>query len=672
MHVTRSISIFKRLFVLALLCLVFLTASRLLLVSIFHDRVSATGGLGFILLQGLRFDVVLVGLVFGPVALVKPWLHTHVVLRRLGRLLVPVYVGSIIAAAFFVEASTASFIGQFDSRPNYLFVEYLQYPREVFATVSAERPLELAAFTLIAVLIAVAATAWLRKDPRWDTRLSPLTCAIAMPVIALLATGMVRSTLDHRPLNPSVAAFSQDSMVNQLPLNSPYTVLHALYERRRDTDQRRIRYGDMDDDEVLDVILAEAGIAPSDQINALVPTLRRQAATRAREKPLNLVVILEESLGAQFVGALGGKKLTPELDKLAEEGIFFERLYATGTRSVRGIEALLTCITPRAQLSVVKLAETQRNFFTVASLLEKHGYQTSFIYGGQSYFDNMRQFFISNGFQKIIDENDYDDPVFVGSWGVSDEDLFDRAHDVFSNAGEQPFFSLVFTSSNHPPFEIPENRVEPSPYGPRETAIKYADYALGGFFDKARQSGYWDNTVFVVVADHSVHINGGTLVPIERFRIPGLILGGTIEPRRVPGITSQIDLLPTVLSLIGLSSTHPCIGRDITLPRYAEGAGRASMQFGELQAYLEDERMVVLQNDLEPLTFAIEPDGRMQLIPGGDPAKERKALAYALWGPMTIRNGTYSNDPQERYTGPGVAVFPRNGVGWNERQNSRE
>jgi phosphoglycerol transferase MdoB-like AlkP superfamily enzyme len=644
--------------ILALCYVAVLTASRLLLVSIFHDRVAETGGLAFILTQGLRFDIILVGLIFGPVALVKPWLHTQAALRRLGQWVVPLYVSVITALAFFIEASTASFISEFDSRPNYLFVEYLQYPREVFATVSGERPIELAAFLLLAVLIAAAVFAWLREDSRSDVRLSLLTCAIAVPVIAVTTLLMVRSTLGHRPVNPSVAVFSQDSMVNQLPLNSPYTVLYALYERQRDADRDRIRYGDMGDDEVLDVILAEAGIAPLEQKNTVAPTLRRQDATRAREKPLNLVIILEESLGAHFVGTLGGKSLTPEFDELAEQGILFERLYATGTRSVRGIEALLTCITPRAQLSVVKLAETQRNFFTLASLLKKHGYQTSFVYGGESYFDNMRQFFVSNGFQTIIDEDDYDDPIFVGSWGVSDEDLFNRAHDVFSKAGEQPFFSLVFTSSNHPPFEIPEGRVEPSPYGARETAVSYADYALGDFFDKARQSGYWDDTVFLIVADHSVHMNGGTLVPIERFRIPGLIVGGTIEPRRVHGITSQIDLLPTVLSLIGLSSTHPCIGRDITLPRYAGGAGRASMQFGELQAYLEDEHMVVLQHDLEPITFAVEPDGRMRLIPGGDAVKERKALAYALWGPMTIRTGAYSNYPQERYGESGVAAFP--------------
>jgi phosphoglycerol transferase MdoB-like AlkP superfamily enzyme len=137
-------------------------------------------------------------------------------------------------------------------------------------------------------------------------------------------------------------------------------------------------------------------------------------------------------------------------------------------------------------------------------------------------------------------------------------------------------------------------------------------------------------------------------VPVERFRIPGVILGRTIEPRRIPGITSQIDLLPTLLSLIGLSSDHPAIGRDLTLPEYAAGAGRALMQFNALQAYMEEGRVVVLQPDLEPMTFRIGSAGEMVVIPEGEPALERKALAYSLWGPLMISNRAYFNYPDTR------------------------
>lgn len=646
---TQYVSIYKRIAILAACFLVVLSASRLLLVLAFMDRVAPTDGLDFILLQGLRFDVKLLGLIFGPVLLLKPWFRTSATLNSLGQWLFPLYMAVMSALAFFVEASTFSFIAEFDSRPNYLYVEYLQHPREVFATLMGTQALELVVFITIAISIAWLVFGWLRGDPRANKRVPLAFCLASTPLVAVIALGMVRSTLDHRPINPSTAAFSQDSMVNQLPLNSPYTLANALYERQRDSDRERIRYGLMEDEEVMAIIMEEAGIAPEQQLHPMAPTLHRQQATSERERPLNLVIVLLESLDAKYVGSLGGKDLTPELDKLADEGVFFESLYATGTRSVRGIEAVLTCITPRPQLSVVKLGETQDNFFTIASLLERNGYQTSFIYGGESHFDNMRQFFLGNGFQSVVDENDYEDPVFVAPWGVSDEDLFERAHAEFSNAGDQPFFSLVFTSSNHSPFEIPEGRVEPSPGGPRETAIKYADYALGRFLEKARQSSYWENTVFVVVADHGVRAAGGKLVPIERFRIPGVILGESVEPRRVSGITSQIDLLPTLLSTIGLSSEHPCIGRDVTLPEYANGSGRASMQFGELQAYIEPGRKVVLQNDLAPMTFVVDSAGEMQLLPEGDPEMERTALAYALWGPMTIRNKAYFNHSVNNY-----------------------
>jgi phosphoglycerol transferase MdoB-like AlkP superfamily enzyme len=399
----------------------------------------------------------------------------------------------------------------------------------------------------------------------------------------------------------------------------------------------------MEDEEVLSIVLNDAGITAGQQLDPDIPTLHHQRATYRKDKPLNLVIVLLESLGADTVGSLGGIDLTPELDKLASQGIWMDRLYSTGTRSVRGIEAVISGFTPTPRLSVVKLPETQDNFFTLASLLEKQGYQTSFVYGGEAHFDNMKRFFQNNGFQTVVDQKQYKDPIFVASWGVSDEDLFNRAHEMFSNAGDQPFFSLVFTSSNHEPFDIPENRVarESDPDGARKTAIRYADYALGRFIEQARQSSYWDNTVFLIVADHPARLFAGSLVPVHRFKIPGVIIGKSIKPRRISGITSQIDLVPTLLSLMGIDSNHPGIGRDLTLPEYANGSGRALMQFNTLQAFLEGEKVVVLQPDLDPQSYRLEADGNMSLIPEGDAELERKALAYSLWGPMMIRNGAY-------------------------------
>jgi phosphoglycerol transferase MdoB-like AlkP superfamily enzyme len=643
MRLTSYTGIFMRPGILALYILAALSLSRLFLIGVNWERVAATEGIGFILLQGVRFDIIFLGMILGPVLLFKPWFHTLAFLRHIGRWIFPAYLGLAVSLAFFIEASSKSFIAEYDSRPNYLFVEYLAYPREVFSMLAGSHLLELVGFTVVALLLAWFVFRWLFKDPRSGTRVPFWFCLLAMPVAAVLVLAMIRSTLDHRPVNPSNAVFSQDSMVNQLPLNSPYSLLYAIYEHRREASRKGVRYGSMDEDEALAIILKEAGIEAAEQLDPAVPTLHRQKPGRVLDRPLNLVILMQESLGADMVGSLGGMDLTPELDQLASQGIWLERLYATGTRSVRGIEAIISGFTPTPMVSVVKLPETQKNFFTLAGLLESQGYQTSFIYGGAANFDNMRRFMMNNGFQCVIEQSDYEQPVYEGTWGVSDEDLYGRAHEEFLKAGEQPFFSLVFTSSNHEPFGIPANRVdrENGPEGARKTAIKYADYALGRFFDTARQSKYWKNTVFLVIADHPARLFAGALVPVERFRIPGAIIGDMIEPRRVPGITSQIDIVPTLLSLIGVDSNHPGIGRDLTRQEYRQGSGRAMMQFNALQAYLEDDRVVVLQPDLEPLSFRLEADGKMNLETEGDPELERKALAYAVWGPMMIRLKAY-------------------------------
>jgi phosphoglycerol transferase MdoB-like AlkP superfamily enzyme len=622
----------------AVLLLVVFSLSRLALIGFYWSRVDATDGLGYILMQGLRFDLVLIGLLLGPWLVLMPWFSRFRIFHRLVRF----WVLLIIPVALFVELSTLPFIEQYDVRPNYLFVEYLAYPKEVLSTLLGEFAMEL--FLTVALAIAGGIAAWRLSRPRPHQlqRIPLLLIPVISFVFLLMTVAMVRSTLDHRPVNPSTVAFSADAMVNQLPLNSPYTLLYAIYEERRDEAGSQIRYGVISDDEAIETVLADAELENHLSTDGS-PSMHYQAATRHFERPLNIVIILQESLGAEFVKSLGGFDLTPNIDRLAADGIWFEQLYATGTRSVRGIEAIITGFTPTPRRSVVKLAETQNHFFTLASLLSSQGYHTSFIYGGEAHFDNMARFFLNNGFQEVIDERDYEDPIYYGTWGVSDEDLFARAHQEFLARGDQPFFSLVFTSSNHSPFDLPPGRVTPEdgPDGPLHTAIKYADYAVGEFFDQARQAPYWDNTIFLLIADHNSRTYGDALVPIERFHIPGLILGGRIEPRAVPGISSQIDMLPTLLSLAGVDGEHPAIGRDLTSAEFARGAGRAIMQFNAIEAYMEPGRVVVMQPDMAPESFLYGADKVLVPDPDPDPDLKSKALAYAAWGVLETKNGYY-------------------------------
>ena len=407
---------------------------------------------------------------------------------------------------------------------------------------------------------------------------------------------------------------------------------YAIYQSRK--SETGITYAELPRAHVIERVRRETGLPASAFTRDDLPTRHRQATAHPRARPLNLVIVLEESLGAEFVGALGGLPLTPNLDRLAREGLWFERLYATGTRSVRGIEAVAAGFPPTSAVSTVKLAKSQRDFFTLASFLKPHGYESTFFYGGESHFDNMRGFFMGNGFDRVVEQKDMPANAFIATWGASDGDLFERAHQHFSQQpADKPFFALVFSSSNHAPFEFPDGGFElyEQPKNTVNNAVKYADHALGGFFEKAKKSRYWDNTLFLVVADHNSRVYGPSLIPIERFHIPGLILGGAVRsPERIATVASQLDLAPTLLSMMGLSGEVPLTGRDLSDPAQRARPGRAIMQFDKIQAYMEGSAVAVLQPDTAPRLMSYT-DGQLRDSPGSNPALVEKAQAHARY-----------------------------------------
>ncbi len=644
--------------VFAVLFLAALSASRLALTLWQLERVSDAGMLANVFLQGLRFDLVVLGFIFLWPVLLLPLLVTSRTMLRVWRGALSGYFVLWFGAAIFLEVATLPFIEQFDARPNRLFFEYLVYPKEILSTLQAAYLGDLGA-----ALVLVSGGVWLcrkllREQLSHTAPLSLPAAIVLTPLLFLASVGMARSTLDHRAVNPSTVALSTDPMVNDLALNSTYSLLYALVEQTAEPEGG-FRYSDMPPDEVLAEVRDAMHADPAAFADAELPTLHTQIASHHFDRPKNLVIILEESLGAEHVGSMGGPPITPRLDALRAEGLWFENLYATGTRSVRGLEALITGFTPTPARSVVKLGGSQRNFFSLAQLLRSKGYDTSFIYGGESQFDNMRRFFMNNGFATVIDENDYDDAVFLGSWGASDEDLFRHAHREFSKTRDKPFFSLVFTTSNHSPYEFPDGRIElyDAEKNTVDNAVKYADHALGEFIEQARASDYWSDTVFLIVADHNSRVYGAELVPIDHFHIPGLILGADIAPGVYEPVASQIDLPPTLLSLIGIDSAHPMIGHDLTLPEFAHGPGRAIMQYYETQAYMRDDQVVVMRKDLPPEQFTY---ARGTLVPTAEPdaSLARLALAHANWTSMAYEDKLYRLPPGAQEHGGALASRP--------------
>ncbi len=545
------------------------------------------------------------------------------------RLLLAAWFTMWLSAIVYMEIATFPFVDEYDVRPDQKFLEYLKHTTEVFTTLYKMYALELAvgavALLVCGRFVWKNSNALLRNYREW----SATARAIAFPFcIGLLFLG-ARSTLGHRPANLSTAFFSENHLANEFALNSTYSVLYSAYRMYRHEKNPSLDYGKMDRAEIMTRVKHQIQ-GQEEFLVSDIPFLRKQNSPfdTAGSRPKNIVIFLQESVGAVDTGCLKGPPITPNICRLKDEGMWFPNLYATGTRTVRGIEATVSGFLPTSAVGVLKLGLAQKNFFTAASLLAEHGYETDFFYGGMSNFDEMRAFFLGNGFQNIYDEPTFENPVFHGTWGVSDEDLVRKANQQFVAHGDKPFFALMLSTSNHSPYEFPDGRIDlyEQPKQTHLNAVKYADYAIGLFFELAKKEKYFEDTIFLVVADHNSHVRGNEHVPISKFQIPGFIVGPNVPKMSFERLASQIDLLPTMLHFTGIDTVHPMIGRNLMkLP--ADAPGRAFMQYGSNNAYMVGDDVVILRPFVPAEEYEWKND---QLVPANiNDELTRDALAHA-------------------------------------------
>jgi phosphoglycerol transferase MdoB-like AlkP superfamily enzyme len=653
---TSIITLLRPFILFSLLLLFTLFVSRVGLGLWQIDRFNDFGSVVTLLFNGLRIDLSALGYLLILPGILHPWLMLSRFQNTWLKILHIAFFLIFMIVLFF-ELATPAFIIEYGFRPNRLFIEYLPYPNEVMKMLLNGH---LATLVIVfSLLITSAIFSWKiikalvnSNNKKTNSPIFASSSAISFFVLFFMLFLCARGTIGHRPINPAFVYFSTDPLINSLTLNSIYSVAHALKQFGNEKNASKL-YGKMDTDKIINLVRQETGLATNAFLNKDKPSMAIRTPTY-QGKPKNLVIILEESLGAQFVSSLGGLPLTPEIDKLNNEGWAFKKLYATGTRSVRGIEAVITGFTPTPARSVVKLDKSQRGFFTIASLLKDNNYITQFIYGGESHFDNMKSFFLGNGFTDIVDFEDIKNPEFIASWGASDGDLFNQANSEITKLHEadKPFFSFIFTSSNHDPFEIPEGAVTPIEYTPeqltqydakelmRHKAIQYADYALGEFIDKAKKQPYWKDTVFLVVADHDARTGGKSLVPIQSFHIPAVILNSGHGPTSDERVVSQIDLAPTLLSLMGVTNDSPMLGHDLN---NRKAPGRAMMQYADNFAYMEGNEVTILQPQKEPLNFVYDFNEKKLTSKQINPRLAEIALAHVLWGSLAYEKEWYSS-----------------------------
>ena len=477
---------------------------------------------------------------------------------RLDKVVTVVMFTTFVYTGLFQVAATQIFWNEFQAAFNFIAVDYLVYTNEVVMNIWESYPVVWILSALLLITIGVVKLAYKHlfteiPAPSFGGKLWRSGVYVLVLVAAYFAVDMSRLEICNNTMNNEGAKEGTYSLFsaflkNELPYNRFYMV--------------------QDEQENLRILQQKLG---GKNVEFLAPDegIARKITSAKPEKKANVIVVLMESMSSEYMNENlpeGHMKITPNLEKLSKESLYFSNAYANGTRSVRGIEALTLSVPPLPGMSIVR-RQNNENLHSIGSIFKQKGYDNKWIYGGFGYFDNMNYFFGNNGFQ-IVDRKvwDKDDISFVNAWGASDEDTFRKVIKEAdkSYAEGKPFLSMILTISNHRPYTYPEGKIplESGKWG-RIGGVMYADYAIGQLVEEAKTKPWFDNTIFVFVADHTAGASGKEQINLEGHHIPLMFYAPKlIKPQRIETPVSQIDALPTLLGLLNFDYESRFYGQD--------------------------------------------------------------------------------------------------------------
>jgi phosphoglycerol transferase MdoB-like AlkP superfamily enzyme len=520
-----------------------------------------TSPLDFILpfLTGLWFDIA-VAFIAAPVFLIFPLILPNSYLSgRLDRFVAFFGFVLLTISMLFQACAEYFFWDEFTTRFNFIAVDYLIYTQEVLGNIFESYPVFplLAAISVFGIFIAFLSRKFLFAGLAVQTsgifhRLGAFALFIGLGFGAYTIT------------SKSIVDTMDNEISKEIGSNGGYNFVYAFFNNEIEFKKF---YPTLNDAKVQSMVKAHYAKDGKPVVTAGASLIERDIIKKDPMLRKNIMHITIESMNVTFMSTFGNTEgLTPNLDKLAQEGLFLANMRATGTRTVRGLEALTLSVPPTPGQSILRRPDNG-NLYTIGAVLQDRGYETKFLYGGYGYFDNMNGFFQSNGYT-TGDRADMasEDIHFANNWGVGDEDLFDFAikNADMSYAAGKNFLNMVMTTSNHRPFTYPDGKIDiPSPGG-RNGAVKYTDYAIGQLIKKASTKPWFKDTIFVFVSDHTESVAGKVELDFNRYHIPCIIWSPDfIKPTRIDRLTSQIDVAPTVLGLLNTSYRSRFYGTDV-------------------------------------------------------------------------------------------------------------
>ncbi|THU36035.1 LTA synthase family protein [Niastella caeni] len=632
-------------FILLFLVISFVTRTILLVLSFHKADLSVLSGL-CIYGKGLVFDSVVAFYfcaLYAIYLLVLPHRWNYSVVNK-----VLTYAGFFLAVLIIMFSFFAEFAfwDEFESRFNFIAVDYLVYTFEVINNINQSYPLPWLISAMVLLTVLVIFIFHKRKIFQQSYySYTPFKERLLFTGIVLLC-----GVLGFLFISNSWADTSRNRYQNELSKAGIFSFIAAF-------KNNELNYYDFyaKEPEASAFSIARSQLQEFNaQYNSHGNSIRRLINNAGIAQRPNVIMVTIESFSADFMGHFGNtQQLTPVLDALADSGILFTNMYATGTRTVRGMEALTLCVPPTPGNSIVRRTDNQ-GLFSVGSVFKKAGYTRTFFYGGDGYFDNMNHFFGNNGFD-IIDKGGRFSPGdhfnttrtiipdqyihFKNAWGICDEDLYDaviREADLrYSN--QQPFFDFVMTTSNHRPFTYPDKKIDiPSGSG-REGAVKYTDYAIGEFIKKIRLKPWFNNTIIIFVADHCASSAGKNEINVSKYHIPCILYnvkGNTTHA--VNKQCSQIDLFATLFGMLNWKYESGWYGKNVLLPDFQPKAYIATYQ---KLGYLQQDSLVVLSPQQKIATSIWNAQTDEQRSIKNDPALCKKAIAAYQTAYYLYKNG---------------------------------
>lgn len=576
--------------------------------------------------NGLRFDLRVVVIVGAPLMLTV--LSARLMATRTLQCLWLTLATVLLCLLGTVELS---FYREFHQRLNTLVFQYLQ---EDPATVLS---MLWYGFPVVRLLLGMALVSWLMyRGFRWldrrtrlpataanrrHSRLGALTARVSVLLLLLVSsTVLARGTLRQGPPLRWGDAFTTDStFANQLGL-TPALTLYSAAKAQFSDHRNNAWLGLLDDDQATGMTRSLLLTEHDRLIDAELAPVRRvsEPAADSLLPVRNVVVVLMESFAGYYTGALGSPLgITPEFDRLSREGLLFTRYFANGTHTHQGMFATMACFPNLPGFEyLMQEPEGGHAFSGLPQLLSQRGFDDLYVYNGDFAWDNQKGFFGKQGMRHFIGRNDYVNPVFSDPiWGVSDQDMFDRAVTELNALDHtRPFYALLQTLSNHTPYALPDPLSVDAVSGQgvndeHLTAMRYADWALGRFFDQVRNQPWYKDTLFVVIGDHGFGTPRQlTDLDLLRFNVPMLLIAPGITERfgtHNDIVGTQVDVVPTIMGRLGGAVQHQCWGRDLlTLPADDRGFGVIKPSGGgQTVGLLRGDELVVQPRGEQPRAY---------------------------------------------------------------------